>query len=242
MSEYNRLAWFYNKYWTTFAPELFCDLLDNFFLPDLRDRAEILDLCCGTGQVSAKLAEDGFSVTGVDISDGMLSIARSNAPTAEFIKADAVNLNLDRKFDLVISFFDSMNHILEADELKQCFASVRKMLKSGASFIFDLNDEQTFENLYENSFSAVEDDNICILKAVYERKTQIAAYFITTFKLDGGVWHREDMSVYERYYAPEDIVRMLTETGFTNIRVLHGEDDLEIEAFEGRLFFTASVL
>ncbi|MFB3763869.1 MAG: class I SAM-dependent methyltransferase [Methanotrichaceae archaeon] len=73
-----------------------------------KGRLKILDVGCGTGEISLLLAEMGYQITGVDLSDKMLSIARSKAKAsrlkAQFLRGDAESLNFDdESFDAVIS-------------------------------------------------------------------------------------------------------------------------------------------
>ena len=240
LQAYDLLAWFYNKYWTIHAPELFADVLDEYFLPSLPENADILDLCCGTGQICAKLSADGYKVTGLDISEKMLNIAAVNAPSAEFVHADARYFILTEKFDAVFSMFDSINHMLSLDDLLLCFESVKQALKPGGLFLFDVNDAEVFSEIWENGFTMVEDDNICIMKPVFEPESGLAVYSITMLNAEGNLWYRKDATVYEQCHSPEEITKTLYKAGFSNIRVLEGEEDLGVSAFKGRIFFAAS--
>ncbi len=240
MNGYDGLAWFYNKYWTREAPDIFERVLDRIFLSEMPARGEILDLCCGTGQVAARLSQRKYKVTGLDNSESMLSFARINAPDADFTIGDARYFKFDKQFDGVMSLFDSLNHMLTSEDLLDCFKSVRSVLKKGGMFVFDLNDEETFDEGWELGFSAVEDDNVCIMKPSYDQSTGRVKYDITTFFMMAGIWIRNDVSVYEQCYYSEDVVNLLYEANFKNIQILNGSRDLSFEAFRGRLFFIAS--
>lgn len=238
-NDYDILARFYNKYWTTYAPELFSQVLDEFFLPNLTHRARILDLCCGTGQVCAYLSANGYHTTGLDLSEGMLAIARQNAPKADFIHADARSFSVNKPYDAVVSFFDSINHLMSYDDLLSCFKAVKAALKADGYFLFDVNDVSVFTDVWENGFSMVEDTNICILQPSFVASSKIASYHITMLDKAGDFWQREDITVYEQYYSPQDIMKALTAAGFRNMQMLDGEENLGIRQFRGRLFFMA---
>ena len=240
MADYDSMAWFYNKYWTAYAPELFSQTLRDFLFPRLATDAAVLDLCCGTGQICKVLTDKGYSVTGLDISEGMLDIARGNAPKAEFVQADARYFALEKQFDAVTSFFDSINHLRNLDDLTSCFRSVKKALKPGGIFFFDVNDEDVFTESWENGFSMIEEDNICILKPVYDVESGLDAYNRTMMtKLDSVKWERTDNTVYEQDFDPEEIMRALSMAEFHNIKVLDGDIHLGISQFQGRVFFLA---
>src|SRR5436190_11936077 len=74
------------------------------FVTTLADApARVLDAGCGTGRVAMRLAEFGYDVVGVDIDPRMLAEARRLAPDLEWIEADLANLDLGRRFDLVVT-------------------------------------------------------------------------------------------------------------------------------------------
>jgi hypothetical protein len=107
MSDYDGFAWFYEKYWGGAYYDRVFGVLEELLLKDLRPGARILDLCCGTGHLSVRLAERGFDVTGLDISGGMLAFAREKLPGAEFIQADARSFSLPESFAAAVSGFES---------------------------------------------------------------------------------------------------------------------------------------
>jgi len=105
----------------------------------------LLEIGSGTGLHAAKLAGLGYSVTGVDLSQGMLDAAeerRSGLDTAiagrlAFAKGDARSFRLEKKFDAVISLFHVMSYQTTNEDLAAAFASARAHLVEGGTFIFD---------------------------------------------------------------------------------------------------------
>src|SRR5581483_27671 len=113
----------------------------------------ILDLACGTGNVSERLAAEGYAVTGVDIAPDMVAEARRKAnerklPVRYFVQ-DAADLDLPgEKFDLCVSLFDSMNYITEPARLAQAMERVARHLSANGLFIFDMNSEFALKNKF----------------------------------------------------------------------------------------------
>ena len=105
---YDPFARIYNQHWGDFATNAY-PILEHLVLRDLPPGCAVLDLCCGTGQLAAKLSEEGYIVTGLDGSAGMIEVARKNGPDVEFLVQDARNIALNRKFSAVFSTFDSLN-------------------------------------------------------------------------------------------------------------------------------------
>src|SRR5262249_32770487 len=153
-TDYDRFAWFYNKYWGNEFSRPALSLYNSLLYPHLPDRCRILDLCCGTGQIARGLANRGFQVTVIDGSEAMLKFARQNAPAVDFIHADARHFSLPEKFKAVISAFDSLNHVMQLEELKMVFRNVYEALEGEGIFLFDLNLEDENEAV-GNSISMV---------------------------------------------------------------------------------------
>ncbi len=108
------------------------------------DSKTILDLGCGTGRHDFLLAEKGYSVTGVDISEQMLSIANAQLSTLnlepstlQFAHSDIRTIRLNRTFHSVISLFHVMSYQTSNKDLLSVFKTARRHLKPGGIFIFD---------------------------------------------------------------------------------------------------------
>jgi len=98
----------------------------------------VLELACGTGAILRRFARD-YAVTGVDLSKGMLTIARKELPNVKFLRRDITNFRLNKKFDAIICVYDSINHILDFEGWEKVFANANAHLAEGGVFIFDIN-------------------------------------------------------------------------------------------------------
>jgi len=105
------------------------------------DAKTLLELACGTGAVLKRLSEY-YQVAGLDISIEMLSVARKKLPGAPLVQADMVTFELGQKFDVIISVFDSINHILNFADWGRVFRRVAQHLARGGLFLFDINTER----------------------------------------------------------------------------------------------------
>lgn len=101
--------------------------------------APILELGCGTGRVAIPLAKAGFSVTGIDLSDSMLSQAQKKAKSenveVEWIIGDIRNFDLNKKFQLIIFPLNTICHLYTLEDLEGCLLCVKKHLKPNGRFI-----------------------------------------------------------------------------------------------------------
>ena len=237
---YDAIAGVYNRHWGYFADRIY-PVLHRLVLRDLPPGSAVLDLCCGTGQLAAVLSDKGYAVTGVDGSEGMIEIARRNAPDAEFLVQDARELSLDRRFTAVFSTFDSLNHVMSLDELERVFRSVYTVLDDGGCFEFDLNMEEAYVQRWRGSFGMVEDDLVCVARSSRDEEKTIGRMDLTVFESEGTGWKRTDVSLLQRWYRETDIKERLGSVGFEGNRTYDDNDPIMEGAPDcrGRMFFVA---
>ena len=94
----------------------------------------ILDLGCGTGHLTAKIAESGANVTGLDSSTSMIAQARQNFPRLRFVLSDARDFSFDEPFDAVFSNA-ALHWIHDAEAVVRC---VRAALRPGGRFVLEM--------------------------------------------------------------------------------------------------------
>ena len=239
-SAYDTFAWVYNRHWgTQFTPRAVA-VLDEVILPALSSDAAILDLCCGTGQLAAILSDRGYRVTGIDGSEEMLKYARDNAPETGFIHADACEFSLPETFDLVTSFFDSLNHVMTLEELERVFRNVRSCLKPGGLFLFDFNLEAGYLDHWKGYNGIVEDDHVCVFPLEYDAQNRLARFDAVIFRLIEGCWYRSEVHLTQRAYTVDEVRAALERAGMA-VTCLFAYDAAagrqELSADSGRAFF-----
>ena len=101
----------------------------------------LLDMGCGTGKHAELLSDNGYIVHGIDISEDMLKIAKNRSMNKEdkllFSNSNIQDLNLNKKFDVVVSLFHVMNYQNSDNELIKAFKVAKEHLKNDGIFIFD---------------------------------------------------------------------------------------------------------
>ncbi len=214
-------------------------VLKKILFPVLPKSASIIDLCCGTGNMADIISKYGFKVCGVDGSLAMLAYAKINAPKIEFIHQDIRNLDIKEKFNCSTCLFDSINHIIEPEDVIKTFSNVYNILQDNGIFIFDVNSEVAAQKSAEKEFHAVDKDDVCVYYASYDKKERITTFFITTFLLDNGTWNRSDIKILEKYYSNQEILSMLHASGFSKVTIYDGYTDLNIKFLKERIFFMA---
>jgi SAM-dependent methyltransferase len=99
----------------------------------------LLDLACGTGNSFVPFLRRGFEVTACDASTAMLAEAATKAPGAELLVRDIRELPVLGSFDLITCFDDSLNYLLDEDELGAAFEGMARNLGTAGVAAFDLN-------------------------------------------------------------------------------------------------------
>ena len=183
----------------------------------------VLDLGCGTGNVTEYLATNGYDMIGIDISEDMLDIALEKKYNKEL---DILYLNQDmREFELygtvaaIVSICDSMNYITEYSDLVQVFKLVNNYLDPKGIFIFDMNTISKYENIGESTIAENRPEGSFIWENYYNKDTHINQYDLTIFaavECEG-----EELPLYEKHeethiqrgYSLDEIKSALSEAG-----------------------------
>lgn len=179
----------------------------------------VLDLGCGTGSITERLAEKGYDMIGVDYSGEMLEIAMEKREASGH---DILYLMQDmREFELygtvraIVSACDSINYILEEEELEEVFRLVNNYLDPEGIFLFDFNTEYKYrEILGDQTIAEVREECSFIWDNFYDEEDKINEYRLTLF-----VQEQEDMyrkyqeEHFQRAYTLEEIQTLLKKAG-----------------------------
>jgi SAM-dependent methyltransferase len=213
----------YNAKWSYFAKKVAPVILDFYAAtPVGQENKLVLDVCCGTGHLAVHFLENGYRVVGIDLSEPMLDYARENARPyvesgrAKFIQANASAFTLDERFGLVVSTFDSMNHLEDEQTLKRCLECVYAV--NDAYFVFDVN---TRRGLRRWNGIQVDDNNeeaFIVTRGIYDGESDRAWTKFTGFvRLPGGLYERFDQTAFNTVFSVEKLVKMLLEVGWKNV-------------------------
>jgi hypothetical protein len=118
------------------------------------------------------------------------------------------------------------------------FRHVSVAMEDGGLFLFDLNLEDESEML-GNSLEMVEDDHVCLVRANYNSEEKLKRYDVTMFMLEDASWRRSDLTLFQRYYAPDDVTAALAECGFSSVRTYDARREFGFAISDGRMFYLA---
>ena len=213
----------YNARWSNFARQVAPHII-GFYESTLigRDNKSVLDLCCGAGHLAVHLLEAGYAVTGVDLSEHMLDYAAENtrqylaSGQARFIQADAGEFSLDEHFGLVVSTYDSLNHLEDEQTLFACFKCVYAVCDG--YFIFDLNTRKGLKNWNGIQVDDGSDDAMIVKRGIFDddgvRATMRISGFVET---QHGLYERFSETVYNTAFNMARVREALSDIGWKNV-------------------------
>jgi len=239
-TEYDPFARLYNRHWGADYRVEVAPIVERLLLSRVADGAAVLDVCCGTGQFTEQIRRRGYRVSGLDASGEMIRYARQNAPGVKFTVADVREFSLGCTFDAAYCVYESLNHVPDAEGLAMAFACVRRHLKPGAPFLFDLNREEAYILYWNNTDAIVEPDNAFITRSVYDEETKIGRCDVTTFDLVGTAWQRQDFTVRQTCHSMSAAQNVLFKAGFKDVTLQDARDaGMPGDAGYARTFFLA---
>lgn len=201
---------------------------------------DYLDIACGTGNVTVRIAKHFKNIYGVDLSEDMLREAfdklKSECIKGKIICQDMTELSLNRKFDLITSVLDSTNYVTDIEGLKNYFKGVYEHLKDDGLFIFDVNSYYKLsEILGNNIYTYSEEDVFYTWENVFE--DDLLSMFLTFFVKKGELYERFEEEHLERAYKESQLESILEELDFKLINKFDGYSNDNVQANSERIVY-----
>lgn len=239
-SPFDPIAGLYHRHWYDWYLPAALPALESLFFSRLDAQATVLDVCCGCGHVTAELLRRGFRVTGVDTSAALLEIAQRSMPQVDWQRQDVRSMRFPCAFHAALSTFDSLNHLLHLRDLQSAFDCVRKALRNGGLFVFDMNLREAFCVDMHNWSVSMTDTDVSLMRGTFDEQTSIARTELVWFERRDSHWERSESVIEETCYTQREIVDALTNAGFHAIECLPARQaGMHSEIGFGRMFFTA---
>ncbi len=205
----------------------------------------LLDLACGSGNISIELAGRGVDVIGVDGSEEMLSLARMKAAEAGhsilFLQQDMRQLDLYGTVNGAVCTLDSLNHLLTTAHVRQVFDRLYLFIEPGGLLIFDVNTPYKHrEILGNNAFVFELPELMCVWRNRLNPKTCQVDMLLDFFEqIRHNRYDRYTDLVRERAYSEKTLRKLLSQAGFET-EAVYGDMTLEPPAdTEQRMVFVA---
>lgn len=209
----------------------------NLYNVELND---YLDIACGTGNVTIRIAKYFKNIYGVDLSEDMLREAFDKFKEArikgKIICQDMTELSLNKEFDLITSVLDSTNYIIDLNDLQNYFNGVYNHLKSNGLFIFDVNSYYKLsEILGNNIYTYSEEEVFYTWENVFE--DSLLSMFLTFFVKKGDLYERFEEEHLERAYTEKELEKELKKANLEVIAKFDGYTENYVQANTERIVY-----
>lgn len=209
------------------------------------ERDLVLDLGCGTGVLTELLYQKGYDMIGVDNAPAMLDIAmrKREMSGAEilYLQQDMRELELYSTVGTVISVCDSLNYILEEDELLQVFRLVNNYLYPGGLFIFDFNTVYKYrEVIGDTTIAENREDCSFIWENQYDEESCLNEYDLTVFvQEEGELFRRFTETHVQRGYEAEQMSALVEQAGLDILEILDADTLKAVTEESERVYIVA---
>ena len=193
------------------AYEPYAEMLDTIFKSSEIEVKEVLDLGCGTGGICALLADKGYDMVALDVSPEMLNFARERnyGKNTLLLCQDMREFELYGTVQAVYSSFDCLNYITSCKDLQRVFALVRNYLEPNGVFVFDVNTEYRYKDIFDKKSYVYEfEDSLTVWRSEYTEKTKKCVFDIDMFiENEDGSYFRSTESQTQRLFTEEEIMK-----------------------------------
>ncbi len=247
MKQYSFLASVYDLLNDEYDYNKYAELLDGEIRANERVRSSlVLDLACGTGKITFALRERGYDMTGIDLSEEMLSQAKDicydkGINDILWLCQDMRDFELYGTVDACVCCLDSVNYLTRLSDVKKCFLLVHNYLIPDGVFIFDVNTPYRFENVYGNNDYILENDgSLLAWHNEYNEKSRMCRFYLSIFlENENGLYERYDEIQREKCYSLKQIKSLLSECGFELLKVYGDLDKNNATATDEKWYFVA---
>ena len=220
--QYSSLAGVYNALnfgcdYSAYASYLAKEIADN----ESSKTELVLDLACGTGKLTLLLRDLGYDMTGIDISEDMLSVAREECARKRisdvlWLCQDMTDFELYGTVDACVCCLDSLNYLTKLSDVKKCFSLVYNYLVPNGIFVFDVNTPHRFKSVYGTNDYILENEGaLCAWQNRYNEKSKLCRFFLSIFtENEDGTYTRNDEVQTEKCYSFAQLEKALIDTGF----------------------------
>ena len=233
MDAYRQFARVYDQFMQDTPYDAWIGYIRRIWAAEGLAPALVLDLACGTGGVTIPLAQAGYDMIGLDLSEEMLMMAREKSWDLEldilYICQDMAAFELYGTVDAAICLCDSVNYLTEEGQLESMLALFHHYLNPGGLFIFDINTPYKYEHILgDHTYADIGDDAAYIWENEYDPKERLNSYGTTFFirSHEDGRYERFDELHIQRAYSIDEVSAAIAWAGLT---LLHVYDELTLD-------------
>lgn len=216
---YSDFATVYDQLMDNIPYEKWAEYLHSLLLENNIKDGIIAELGCGTGNITEIMAKLGYDMIGIDNSVTMLDIANEkkydNESSSLYLLQDMREFELYGTVAAVISICDSVNYVLDDEDLLQTFKLVNNYLDPKGLFVFDFNTRHYYKDIVANSTIAEDRENISFIwDNYYNDEDDINELSLNLFVREKDDMYRKYEELHlQRGYTLEEIKSLIKESG-----------------------------
>ena len=222
MNNYTDFAYIYDRLMKKDVDyEKWADYIENIFARYDKNPSLVCDLACGTGNITVPLARRGYDMTGIDVSEDMLNIAREKATDNDilFLNQNIASLDLYGTMDAFTCMIDGVNYIISPKALLDMLTKIKTcFLEKDGLFVFDISTRHKLENVIgSNTFIHSDKDVFYAWQNRYIAKKNLSDMMLTFFVKSGKSYRRFEERHLQRAYTEDEIRKIAKRAGFRQI-------------------------
>lgn len=245
MEAYSELSRVYDTFMDNIPYDRWFNRIHSILKENAISKGIVCELGCGTGVMTELLADAGYDMIGIDSSMEMLEIAmdkriQSKHESILYLNQDMRDFELYGTVRAIVSVCDSVNYLLEDEDVIETFKLVNNYLDPDGIFIFDFTTENKYAEIEENTIAENREEGSFIWENTYYSEERINEYELTLFIPDEhGKYDRYNEIHQQRAYTFDEMKSFLEQTG---LEIISSEDDYtgcEVNEGSERIVITA---
>lgn len=245
MDAYSELAKVYDIFMDNIPYDMWFERIHKILLSNKIKKGIVAELGCGTGEMTERLSEAGYDMIGIDNSMEMLEIAmdkktESGHESILYLNQDMKDFELYGTVRAIISVCDSVNYLLDDEDVIETFRLVNNYLDPDGIFIFDFTTEKKYIDIEEATIAENREEASFIWENSYYREEKINEYELTLFIPDSnGKYDKYNEIHQQRAYSIEEMKEFLKKAGLQIISIEDNYIEKEADDNSERVIITA---
>lgn len=219
------------------------DFIENIFILHGKNPDMVVELACGTANLTIPMARRGYDMIGIDKSAEMLSVAREKdgGDKILFLNQDMTRLDLYGTADAFLCMIDGVNYCIDPKALFNMLEKIKKcFLNPGGIVIFDISSEYKLKNVIgDNTFIHNDDRIFYAWENVFHKRLKLSDMYLNFFVKENGLYRRFSERHIQRAYSTEQLTKILNAAGFSKVTLYDGFSFDEPKSDSMRIVFAA---
>ena len=231
---YDVFAYFYDELMSDLPYDKWADTAALILEKHGIKTGRVIDLGCGTGEITMRLFDKGYEMTGIDLSSEMLTIAADKKYENEmddimYVCQDMTDISLPFKADAFVCLGDGMNYLTDEDTFTSALKSVKENISDNGVFVFDLKTYKLYSEQYaDNEFSEEHDDVLLNWVNHFDKETGINTYNISLEYEDEDGYQKSDEIHEQKAYSTDVVHTMAEQAGLKIVEIIPERDKSDI--------------